>query len=210
MKTENLIEALVADRVISGVSARKLAGALLLGGLVSLVAFFLALGVRQDIATALQTWRFDFKVVLMLLAVALAFGLSMALARPLGSGRPALRLLPLAVLAVVAVAIELVVLPAASWGSRLIGSNSMVCLVAIPALALGPLAAALIVLRAGAPASPVRAGAAAGLLAASCGAMLYAFHCFDDSPLFVLTWYGLAALVVVGLGAVAGHRFLRW
>ena len=52
--------------------------------------------------------------------------------------------------------------------------------------------------------------AAAGLLAAAAAAALYAFHCFDDSPLFVVTWYGLAALPVIALGAAAGHRLLRW
>ena len=30
--------------------------------------------------------------------------------------------------------------------------------------------------------------------AAAAGASLYAFHCFDDSPLFVVTWYTLAAI----------------
>ena len=64
--------------------------------------------------------------------------------------------------------------------------------------------------RRGAPASPTLAGAAAGFLAAACGATLYAFHCFDDSPLFVATWYLLAAIPVVVIGAVAGSRLLRW
>ena len=61
-----------------------------------------------------------------------------------------------------------------------------------------------------APASPALAGAGAGLLAAPAGAALYAFHCFDDSPLFVVTWYVLATIPVVILGAIAGHRLLRW
>ena len=73
-----------------------------------------------------------------------------------------------------------------------------------------PLAAVLAILRSGAPASPALAGGAAGLLAAAAAGALYAFHCFDDSPLFVVTWYGLAALLVIALGAVAGHRLLRW
>ena len=63
---------------------------------------------------------------------------------------------------------------------------------------------------AGAPASPALAGGAAGFLAATAAAALYAFHCFDDSPLFVVTWYTLAAVLVVAVGAVAGHRMLRW
>jgi hypothetical protein len=77
-------------------------------------------------------------------------------------------------------------------------------------LAIVPLAAVLAMLRSGAPASPALAGGAAGLLAAAAAAALYAFHCFDDTPLFVVTWSALAALPVVALGAAAGHRLLRW
>jgi len=65
-------------------------------------------------------------------------------------------------------------------------------------------------LRRSAPASPTLAGAAAGLVAALSGATLYAFHCFDDSPLFVVTWYSLAVLAVTAVGAWAGHKLLRW
>jgi len=86
----------------------------------------------------------------------------------------------------------------------------LICLSMIPVLSLAHLAALLAALRAAAPPSPVLAGAAAGLLAAAGGAALYALHCFDDSPLFVATWYTLAAIPVVALGAVAGHRLLRW
>src|SRR6185503_372260 len=97
-----------------------------------------------------------------------------------------------------------------AWGTRLVGSNSMICLTAIPLLALAPLAAVLAALRSGAPSSPALAGAAGGLLAAMAAATLYAFHCFDDSPLFVVTWYTLATVPVMIVGAVAGRRVLRW
>ena len=211
MKTDNLIDALVADRAPRGRPLRwALAAALLAGGVVSLVFFLAALGVRADIEAALGTWRFELKVGLVLLALGLAFGLCIALSRPVAPAHPARRLLPLAALAVLAVAIELLALPAVSWTSRLVGSNALVCLVAIPTLAIVPLATVLAILRAGAPASPALAGGAAGLLAAAAAAALYAFHCFDDSPLFVVTWYALAALPVVALGAVAGNRLLRW
>ena len=176
----------------------------------SLVLFFAALGVRADIGTALATWRFELKVGLVLLALGLAFGLCIALSRPVAPTHPGRRLLPLATLAVLAIAIELFILPSASWESRLVGSNALVCLIAIPTLAIAPLAVVLAILRSGAPASPALAGGAAGLLAAAAAAALYAFHCFDDSPLFVVTWYALAALPVVAVGAAAGHRLLRW
>jgi hypothetical protein len=211
MKTEKLIDALVADRATPAKPMRwALAAALLAGGLVSLALFLASLGVRADIQPALGTWRFELKVGLVLLALGLAFSLCIALSRPVMPAHPGRHLLPLAALAALAVAIELLALPSASWTSRLVGSNALVCLVAIPTLAIVPLAAVLAMLRSGAPASPARAGGAAGLLAAAAAAALYAFHCFDDSPLFVVTWYGLAALLVIALGAVAGHRLLRW
>lgn len=211
MKTDKLIDALVADgaqreRPMPG----ALATALLAGGTASLVLFLAALGIRTDIDTALDTWRFDLKIVLVLVALAAAFSLCLALSRPVAIGRTSLRLLPLAALATIAVGIEVAVLPGAAWANSLIGSNALICLAAIPMLAAAPLAALLAILRAGAPASPALAGAAAGLLAATAGAALYAFHCFDDSPLFVVTWYALAALPVIAVGAVLGHRLLRW
>lgn len=210
MKTEKLIAALVADRATARPIGRALAGSLIAGGLVSLVLFLIGLGVRADLAPALQTWRFDLKIVLVLTALAAAFCLCVAFSRPVTAGHPVRRLLLLAALAVAAVALELWVMPPASWTTRLVGSNAVICLAAIPVLSLAPLAAVLVVMRARAPASPTVAGAAAGLLAATAGAALYAFHCFDDSPLFVVTWYTLAAIPVILLGALAGQRLLRW
>ena len=126
------------------------------------------------------------------------------------TARVLLGLVPIGAVAVGAVAAELIAMPAATWSTRLVGSNSMICLTAIPVLALAPLVAVLAALRAGAPASPALAGALGGLLAAMAGATLYAFHCFDDSPLFVVTWYTLATIPVVLIGALAGTRLLRW
>jgi hypothetical protein len=212
MKTDRLIDALVADRAAFprrplGVS---LATTLGLGLLASLVVFLATLGIRPDIRPALETWRFNLKVATMLLALLLSFGVCLAVSRPLVDGHPARRLLILLAVTVAAVAIELSSQPSAAWPARLVGSNALVCLMAIPAFALAPLAAILVALRAGAPASPTLAGAAAGLLAAASGASLYAFHCFDDSPLFVATWYSLAAIPVIALGALLGRRLLRW
>jgi hypothetical protein len=211
MKTEELVAALVADRATSERSfARGLVLAPLAGGLLSLGLLFAALGLREDLAAALATWRFDLKLGLVLLALVLAFGLCRALGRPIAPPHPGRRLLPLAALAAAAIATELFVLPPALWGPRLVGSNALICLTAIPVMSLAPLAAVLAALRSAAPASPALTGAAAGLLAAAAAAALYTLHCVDDSPLFVATWYTLATMPVVAVGAVAGHRLLRW
>ena len=50
-----------------------------------------------------------------------------------------------------------------------------------------------------------RRGAAAGI-----AALFYASSCPDNSPLFVATWYPLATLICIGVGALAGRRFLAW
>jgi hypothetical protein len=93
---------------------------------------------------------------------------------------------------------------------KLVGSNAVHCLSLIPTLSIAPLAAALLAMRAGAPARPPLAGAAAGLVSAGLAATIYATNCTDDSPLFVVTWYTLATIVVAGVGAFCGDRLLRW
>lgn len=211
MKTEQLLAALVADRAKPARSpGRGLSLALLAGGVVSLGLFLAALGPRHDLVPALATWRFDFKIVLVVLALVLAFRLCRALSRPVPVPHPGRYLLPLAALAVAGIAVELAGVPMDAWRTRLVGSNSLICLTAVPTLSLAPLVAVLAMLRSAAPASPALAGAAAGLLAAASGAVLYAFHCFDDSPLFVCTWYSLSTLIVMFVGWLAGRRLLSW
>jgi hypothetical protein len=109
-----------------------------------------------------------------------------------------------------AVVVELTLVPADLWGTKLIGSNAMHCLTIIPLLSIAPLAALLFVMREGAPRNPGIAGALAGAAAAGIAATLYASNCPDDSPLFVASWYPLATLIVAAVGAFAGDRLLRW
>jgi hypothetical protein len=94
--------------------------------------------------------------------------------------------------------------------TRLVGSNSKVCLTAVPLLSLPLLAASLIGLRHGAPTRPALAGAMAGILSSGLAATLYASNCTDDSPLFVATWYTLATLIVAAIGALVGSKVLRF
>lgn len=211
MKTDQFVAALVADRPRSASSPGRLAAyAVAAGGLASLAIFAVEFGPRVDLAAAFATWRFDLKLVLVLAAVVAGFSACVAFARPVTAGPLLPRVLPLVLLAVAAVVLELALAPRASWTTRLIGSNALVCLTAIPLFALAPLIGLIAALRRTAPTSPTWAGAMAGALAAAAAAAIYAFHCFDDSPLFVLTWYPLAALPVIAIGALAGNRLLRW
>jgi hypothetical protein len=94
--------------------------------------------------------------------------------------------------------------------TRLVGQNSKICMTAIPLMSLPLLIASLMGLRHGAPARPAIAGAIAGLVSAGLAATLYASHCTDDSPLFVMTWYTIAAGLVAVVGALLGARVLRF
>lgn len=211
MKTEQLVASLVADRAVSARPLRRSVGkAMLMGALVSLVIFAVEYGPRVDLLPALMTWRFDLKLALVLAAVVAAAAACLAMARPVSTERWRWTVLPVLLIATSTLAAELAVVPAARWKAQLVGSNALDCLTAIPLFALAPLAALLLTMRRAAPASPALAGAACGALAAAAAAVIYAFHCFDDSPLFVLTWYSLAAIPVVLLGAAVGHRLLRW
>ena len=118
-------------------------------------------------------------------------------------------LIPAGILAA-GLASEMMIPQKAPMMTRLIGTNSRVCLTAIPLMSLPLLAAALIGLRHGAPARPALAGAIAGLLSAGLAATLYASHCTDDSPLFVVTWYTIATALVTTAGALVGSKVLRF
>ena len=90
------------------------------------------------------------------------------------------------------------------------GRNSLVCLAAVPLLALPMFVVLMQALRHGAPSRPATAGATAGLLSGALSALLYALQCTDDSPLFVIVWYSLGIGIMAVLGALWGRRALRW
>jgi hypothetical protein len=212
MNTDDLIRALAHDRTARFPSlAQALALALAFGVAAALGLFVAMRGPRPDIATAVHSPRFLFKFVVTLALAASAIALVLRLARP---GAPS-RALGLALwtgpaLLALGVLFELTAVPASQWGTRLVGSNSKVCLTSIPLIAAPVLIAAFIALRRGAPTRPALAGAVAGLAAGGLGATLYATHCTDDSPLFVMAWYTPAVAIVAGAGALLGARILRW
>jgi len=212
MKTDELIRALAADG--ANTPARLGPGilrAFLLGLVPAVIVFASAsfLGPRADIATAIGDPRFLFKFVVTLSLASSALAAVLQLARPERRAPPLLLLAGPAVLGI-GVLTELLLMPAASWPERMLGSNARICLTAIPLLSLPILAAGLYALRRGAPSNPAMAGAVAGLVAGALAATLYASHCTDDSPLFVAAWYTPAVGIVTAAGALAGRRLLRW
>ena len=92
----------------------------------------------------------------------------------------------------------------------LVGKTMVTCLVMIPLLSVLPVAAIMVALRKGATTTPALAGFAAGLGGGGLTAMAYAMHCIEDSPLFYVTWYGLAIGGVTAASTLIGARVLRW
>ena len=212
MQTDDLVHALAADHgTRSAAPGPVLALALVAGLAVAAALFALMLGPRPDIAAALVTPRFLIKFVETGALAATAIVLALRVMRPGAptAGATAALVAGPAIL-VLAVVAELTLVPADAWATRLVGSNSRICLTFIPVLSMPLLVAALFAMHHGAPTRPRLAGAVAGLVAGGLAATLYAAHCTDDSPLFVATWYTIAIAVVVLAGGLAGPRALRW
>lgn len=213
METDQLIRTLAADNAHRARPVGfALALALLVAAPVSIAIFVTELGVRPDVMTAMRNPFFDLKFAVTLALAISAIAISLHLSRPEASlrGWAWLLLIPIGLL-VAGIGGEMMMMPQRPpMMTRLIGRNFLVCMTTIPLMALPLLAAALVGLRHGAPTRPAVTGAIAGLLSAGLAATLYASHCSDDSPLFVATWYTIAAALVAAIGALAGSKVLRF
>jgi hypothetical protein len=212
VETDQLIRTLAADNTErSRPVGFVLALALVAAAPVSVVMFFATLGVRPDVMTAMHNPFFDLKFAVTLALAISAIAISLHLSRPeaLLRGWALLLLVPAGLLAA-GIGGEMMMPQRLPMMTRLVGHNSRACMTAIPLMSLPLLAGALYGLRHGAPTRPAVAGAIAGLLSAGLAATLYASHCTDDSPLFVMTWYGIAAALVTAVGALVGSRVLRF
>ena len=165
MRTDDLIHSLVADQKTPSISIeRGLAIAMAMGFVVSAALFWITLGPRADIAAAVTTPHFIFKVVESLALAGAAALLVLRLARPGAHTRgAAVAIFASPVLLACTFAAELLLVSPAQWETKLIGSNSRLCLTAIPLLSLPLFASALYALRQGAAMRPGLAGAVAGM-----------------------------------------------
>ncbi len=211
MKTEDLINLISEDTRRPVNISRALFMATTGGAFLAAIAFFSTLGLRHDIGQAAETVRFIFKFLVTLSLFGAAVSLVGATIRP-GSNPGGRRwfLLVAPALLLGALVVELYVTPASDWTEKLIGHNALHCMTIIPVLSIFPAVPLFLAMRNGAPANPGISGAVAGLASAGIAATLYALNCFDDSPLFVATWYPLATAVVATVGYFAGNRYLRW
>jgi hypothetical protein len=214
MKTEDLISILAEDTrpVRAGLVQRRLAtftGAGLCGSVLLLLTW---LPPRPDLAAAMGGTVFWAKSAYTL-SFALAGALAVErLARPGGRTPTATR--GLLALAVGLMALAAVIgLSTASPDQRLaswLGDSSKVCSLRIIVLAIPLLIAALAATRSLAPTRLRAAGAAAGLLAGGLSATVYALHCPESTPAFIVCWYSLGMVACGAIGAALGPVALRW
>lgn len=211
MQTDDLINLLAKDARVRIRFGQIFLVALAIGVAISAVLLLSTLGIRKNMAEAIETPRVLFKLGLTLLLAITSARLAFRIGKPGVSLRSSVLalILPLAVL-FLGVAAELTVVPQDAWGNSLKGQYWNFCLVFVPMLSIAPLAAILYSVRQGAPENPGLAGAAAGLAASGIAAAIYAWHCPDDSPLFLATWYSIGILVVTTAGSLIGRRVLRW
>ncbi len=213
MKTDDLINAMVADNAtVSPPISRTVWIALMTGAALAAAEFYGLLSVRSDFFYAItHEPRFIFKFIFTLGLAIPALFLVLRLARPDGQAgwAKAFLFVPLVLLAL-AVILEMNAVPPEHWQVSAFGTMPGACMKYIPMLSVAPFIAVLYALRNGAPSSPAAAGAAAGLLSATIGAALYATFCVDDSPMFLAIWYVAGIAIVVALGALIGSRLLRW
>lgn len=213
MKTDDLINAIAADaKSVEPPIAQTVAIAVGVGALISAVLFLWTIGIRDNFAESMvSSLRFVFKFVLTLSLAIPAYVLVRGLSRPDFQPGKKLWFLALApALLLIGIGLELLSVPQDEWHARMMGHNSVACMIVIPLLSLAPLAAVLYALRRGAPSNPAIGGAVGGLLSAGIGATLYASHCPDDSPLFLAAWYPIGIVLMTAIGALIGSRILRW
>jgi len=209
--TDDLIARLSADLkpVRPMAMQRLLIGAILLSGIVAVIAMLALLGMRPDMEAASGTMMYWTKFAYTLALGLLGLAATLVLARPDGRTRwpwlAAIALLgALLVLAVVQLA------RADDMMLLIMGSSIRRALTYIPVFSLPVLLGALLALRRLAPRNPTLAGFAAGIMAGGTGAWIYSFACDETGMMFVALWYTLGIVIVGALGAVLGRFLLRW
>ena len=212
MKTKQLIDALAEDMTVADPVWTTKSFLAVIGGLsISLIIFVLFLGIRADFVRAAFDPHVIFKFVFAMSVIATCAVLVSALLRPVAKRLSQFYWLtiPIVILAF-GVGAQLATSEPGYWFSGLIGRFPGACLRNIPILAAAPFIGLMLISKAGAPTRPALAGLVIGATSGGLGAFIYAFHCPDDSALFVATWYSLAIVMMSAIGSFVGARVLRW
>jgi hypothetical protein len=213
MNTDDLIRTLAADtrRVTPSAGAWRVAGALLAGGFVALLAIDALFGSPLRAVATTGVMVFAVKLAYAVSMTAVAASLLLVVGRP--GQRLGLRYLwllapPLVVAA--AAAMELGNVSPHARAALVLGSTWQTCLIGVVAMSVPVFAALLWSFRRLAPTHLRLAGFLAGLSAGAMASLVYALYCPETAASFMLAWYSLGMVVPGIAGALLGPRVLRW
>lgn len=206
--TEDLIRDLAAlpvpARFSPTTTCAGMAGLLAVG----LGLYFAVFGLRPDLVAAWAHLTVQAKTVLPAFLSLSAIWLALGSARP--GGRMVFWPLVVPVLLAVSMVLFRIANVEGSLVAEAVGQTALACLASIVMVSAVPLAYGIFLLRRAAPTRPVLTGALLGVATGAGVAAGYALHCVEDSPLFFVSWYGLAIIIVGGVGALLGDWLLRW
>lgn len=172
----------------------------------ALLLVFSVIGVRHDFADMAVSIPFGFKLAY---TGSLVVGTSVVALYAATPGASATALYALAP-AVIFLALGVIFDPTAFPITGRTNTAVAFCVISILFLSLPAMILTFVVMRQGAPTQPLFAGAVIGMLSASVGAMAYTLACKNDGTAFVATWYTAACAIMAFIGAIVGHRVLRW
>lgn len=171
----------------------------------ALLLVFSVMGIRQDFADMAVRLPFAFKVVYSS-ALMGASVLVLYAATPGASATASYAMLPAAIFLAGGVIFD-------PTGFPIMGRTDMavaICVGRILFLSLPAMILTFIFMRKAAPTRPLLAGAIIGMLSGSVGALAYTLACRNDGLAFVAIWYAAACAILAAVGAIVGHRVLRW
>jgi hypothetical protein len=172
----------------------------------ALLLLFSVIGIRQDFVDMAVRMPFAFKIVY---AGALVVGASVVALYAATPGASATTLYALSP-AVILLACGVMFDPTGFPIMGMTGTAAAICVGRILFLSLPAMILTFVFMRKAAPTQPLFAGAVIGVLSASVGALAYTLACRNDGTAFVAIWYAAACAIMAAVGAIAGHRVLRW
>jgi hypothetical protein len=213
MNTDELIAALALDTkpVRSGQAVFGLVTALTAGAAVAmvLIAIFIGDPLLGTRSVSVMTFgvKMAFTASLLLLSGYLLYQAGRPGHEP-GRGLPWIAA-PFVLVATLA-AIALASAPAGATHALIFGSSWQVCLLSVSLLSVPVYAMLVMAFRRLAPTDLKLTGLLAGLASGAMAALVYALHCPETSPAFLLIWYGLGIIAAGFSGRIAGPLLLRW
>jgi hypothetical protein len=172
----------------------------------ALLLVFSVFGIRQDFADMAVRMPFAFKVAYSGALVAGASVVALYAATPGASATALYALSPAVLLLACGVIFD-------PTGFPIMGRTDTavaICVGRILFLSLPAMMLTFVFMRRSAPTQPLFAGAVVGMLSGSVGALAYALACRNDGTAFVAIWYAAACAIMAAVGAIVGHRVLRW